>query len=157
MSKKPIKKLINKLFTTEVVKDGENYKVNFDGKGGEYGYILFRKAKKGWMSKPLSQGVYIVSDANLYQIMDTLSLYLSLEDAEINEFKREFVDASMNILDSYFLEQEGKDPHDDKDNGKEGEDDTTEGTDSISKPSSDFGHSRHDAFDETDEERAYDE
>jgi len=107
MSKKPMKKLINNLFTTNVEMDGDNYKVNFNGKGGEYGYILFRKAKKGWTSKPLSQGVYIVSDADIFQVIDTLSLYLSLGDTEISEFRKEFIDISMDILDSHFLDEEG--------------------------------------------------
>jgi hypothetical protein len=107
MSKKPMKKLINNLFTTDVEMDGDNYKVNFNGKGGEYGYILFRKAKKGWTSKPLSQGVYIVSDADIFQVIDTLSLYLSLGNTEISEFRKEFIDISMDILDSHFLDEEG--------------------------------------------------
>ena len=107
MDENPMKKLINKLFTTDVEMDGDNYKVNFNGKGGEYGYILFRKAKKGWISKPLSQGVYIVSDADIFQVIDTLSLYLSLGDTEISEFRKEFIDISMDILDSYFLEEGG--------------------------------------------------
>ena len=107
MSKKPMKKLINNLFTTNVEMDGDNYKVNFNGKGGEYGYILFRKAKKGWISKPLSQGVYIVSDADIFQVIDTLSLYLSLGDTEISEFRKEFIDISMDILDQYFLDEGG--------------------------------------------------
>jgi len=107
MSKKPMKKLINNLFTTNVEMDGDNYKVNFNGKGGEYGYILFRKAKKGWTSKPLSQGVYIVSDADIFQVIDTLSLYLSLGDTEISEFRKEFIDISMDILDQYFLDEGG--------------------------------------------------
>ena len=107
MSKKPMKKLINNLFTTNVEMDGDNYKVNFNGKGGEYGYILFRKAKKGWASKPLSQGVYIVSDADIFQVIDTLSLYLSLGDTEISEFRKEFIDISMDILDQYFLDEGG--------------------------------------------------
>ena len=107
MDENPMKKLINKLFTTDVEMDGDNYKVNFNGKGGEYGYILFRKAKKGWISKPLSQGVYIVSDADIFQVIDTLSLYLSLGDTEISEFRKEFIEISMDILDSYFLKEEG--------------------------------------------------
>jgi len=107
MDENPMKKLINKLFTTDVEMDGDNYKVNFNGKGGEYGYILFRKAKKGWISKPLSQGVYIVSDADIFQVIDTLSLYLSLGDTEISEFRKEFIEISMDILDSYFLEESG--------------------------------------------------
>jgi len=107
MDENPMKKLINKLFTTDVEMDGDNYKVNFNGKGGEYGYILFRKAKKGWISKPLSQGVYIVSDADIFQVIDTLSLYLSLGDTEISEFRKEFIDISMDILDQYFLEESG--------------------------------------------------
>ena len=107
MDKNPMKKLINKLFTTDVEMDGDNYKVNFNGKGGEYGYILFRKAKKGWISKPLSQGVYIVSDADIFQVIDTLSLYLSLGDTEISEFRKEFIDISMDILDQYFLDEGG--------------------------------------------------
>lgn len=102
-----MKKLINNLFTTDVEMDGDNYKVNFNGKGGEYGYILFRKAKKGWTSKPLSQGVYIVSDADIFQVIDTLSLYLSLGNTEISEFRKEFIDISMDILDSHFLDEEG--------------------------------------------------
>jgi len=107
MDENPMKKLINKLFTTDVEMDGDNYKVNFNGKGGEYGYILFRKAKKGWISKPLSQGVYIVSDADIFQVIDTLSLYLSLGDTEISKFRKEFIDISMDILDQYFLEESG--------------------------------------------------
>lgn len=131
MDENPMKKLINNLFTTEVVMDGDNYKVNFNGKGGEYGYILFRKAKKGWTSKPLSQGVYIVSDADIFQVIDTLSLYLSLGDTEISEFRKEFIDLSMDILDSYFLEDEGGEEIESITDTTEGNQDTQEESDSI--------------------------
>jgi len=134
MSKKPMKKLINNLFTTNVEMDGDNYKVNFNGKGGEYGYILFRKAKKGWTSKPLSQGVYIVSDADIFQVIDTLSLYLSLGDTEISEFRKEFIDISMDILDSYFLNEESTEEVEPITNEEEGEEDTEEESDSLTNP-----------------------
>ena len=132
MDKNPMKKLINKLFTTDVEMDGDNYKVNFNGKGGEYGYILFRKAKKGWISKPLSQGVYIVSDADIFQVIDTLSLYLSLGDTEISEFRKEFIDISMDILDSYFLEEESTEEVEPITQEEQGEEDTEEESDSLS-------------------------
>ena len=132
MDKNPMKKLINKLFTTDVEMDGDNYKVNFNGKGGEYGYILFRKAKKGWISKPLSQGVYIVSDADIFQVIDTLSLYLSLGDTEISEFRKEFIEISMDILDSYFLEEESTEEVEPITQEEQGEEDTEEESDSLS-------------------------
>jgi len=131
MDENPMKKLINNLFTTEVDMDGDNYKVNFNGKGGEYGYILFRKAKKGWTSKPLSQGVYIVSDADIFQVIDTLSLYLSLGDTEISKFRKEFIDISMDILDSYFLEEDGSGEVDTVTQEEESKDDTEEESDSL--------------------------
>ena len=131
MDENPMKKLINKLFTTEVEMDGDNYKVNFNGKGGEYGYILFRKAKKGWISKPLSQGVYIVSDADIFQVIDTLSLYLSLGDTEISEFRKEFIEISMDILDSYFLKEESDEEVEPITHEEEGEEDTEEESDSL--------------------------
>ena len=131
MDENPMKKLINKLFTTDVEMDGDNYKVNFNGKGGEYGYILFRKAKKGWISKPLSQGVYIVSDADIFQVIDTLSLYLSLGDKEISEFRKEFIEISMDILDSYFLKEESTEKVEPITHEEEGEKDTEEESDSL--------------------------
>lgn len=131
MDENPMKKLINKLFTTDVEMDGDNYKVNFNGKGGEYGYILFRKAKKGWISKPLSQGVYIVSDADIFQVIDTLSLYLSLGDTEISEFRKEFIEMSMDILDSYFLKEESNEEVEPITHEEEGEEDTEEESDSL--------------------------
>ena len=131
MDENPMKKLINKLFTTDVEMDGDNYKVNFNGKGGEYGYILFRKAKKGWISKPLSQGVYIVSDADIFQVIDTLSLYLSLGDTEISEFRKEFIEISMDILDSYFLKEESDEEVEPITHKEEGEEDTEEESDSL--------------------------
>ena len=131
MDENPMKKLINKLFTTDVEMDGDNYKVNFNGKGGEYGYILFRKAKKGWISKPLSQGVYIVSDADIFQVIDTLSLYLSLGDTEISEFRKEFIEMSMDILDSYFLKEESDEEVEPITHEEEGEEDTEEESDSL--------------------------
>jgi len=133
MSKKPMKKLINNLFTTNVEMDGDNYKVNFNGKGGEYGYILFRKAKKGWTSKPLSQGVYIVSDADIFQVIDTLSLYLSLGDTEISEFRKEFIDISMDILDSHFLDEEGTEEVEPITDSTDGDHNPQEESDSISE------------------------
>ena len=133
MDENPMKKLINNLFTTDVEMDGDNYKVNFNGKGGEYGYILFRKAKKGWISKPLSQGVYIVSDADIFQVIDTLSLYLSLGDTEISEFRKEFIEMSMDILDSYFLKEESDEKVEPITDTTEGNQDTQEESDSISE------------------------
>ena len=133
MDENPMKNLINKLFTTDVEMDGDNYKVNFNGKGGEYGYILFRKAKKGWISKPLSQDVYIVSDADIFQVIDTLSLYLSLGDTEISEFRKEFIEMSMDILDSYFLKEESAEEVEPITDTTESNQDTEEESDSISE------------------------
>lgn len=96
-----IKEVIEKNFKTLVTEIDDNYQVTFKGIGGQEGYIVFKPAKRGWSTKPISQNTYLVGDAEMYQVIDTLKLYMSLNDKDITEVKRVFTNMSMNILDEW--------------------------------------------------------
>ena len=94
--------LIKKLFNTTVEEIKDGYKVIFEGKGGHGGYILYKRAKIGWTNKPVSQNTYLIGDANIYQILDMLKKYLTLEENEITKVKQIFSNVSLQILEEYF-------------------------------------------------------
>jgi hypothetical protein len=96
-----IKEVIEKNFKTFVTEIDDNYQVTFKGIGGQEGYIVFRPAKRGWSTKPISQNTYLVGDAEMYQVVDTLKLYMSLDEKDITEVKRVFTNMSMDILDEW--------------------------------------------------------
>jgi|TARA_R110000822_G_scaffold180860_3_gene320562 hypothetical protein len=96
-----IKEIIEKNFKTIVNKIDDNYQVTFEGVGGQEGYVIFRPAKKGWSSKPLSQNTYLVGDAEMYQVVDTLKLYMSLTEQDVTMVKKVFTDISLNVLQEY--------------------------------------------------------
>jgi len=96
-----IKEVIEKNFKTFVTEIDDNYQVTFQGIGGQEGYIVFRPAKRGWSTKPVSQNTYLVGDAEMYQVIDTLKLYMSLDEKDITEVKRVFTNMSMDILDEW--------------------------------------------------------
>ena len=50
-----IKEIIEKNFKTFVTEIDGNYQVTFQGIGGQEGYVIFREAKRGWSTKPISQ------------------------------------------------------------------------------------------------------
>jgi hypothetical protein len=96
-----IKEVIEKNFKTFVTEIEDNYQVTFQGIGGQEGYIVFRPAKRGWSTKPISQNTYLVGDAEMYQVVDTLKLYMSLDEKDITEVKKVFTNMSMDILDEW--------------------------------------------------------
>ena len=85
-----IREFLDKNFKTIVTEIEGNYQVTFQGVGGQEGYIVFRKAKIGWNTKPISQNTYLVGDADMYQVIDTLKLYMGLDETHITEVKNEF-------------------------------------------------------------------
>lgn len=96
-----IKGIIEKNFKTFVTKIDDNYQVTFKGIGGQEGYIVFKPAKRGWSTKPISQNTYLVGDAEMYQVIDTLKLYMSLDEKDVTEVKKIFTNMSMDILDEW--------------------------------------------------------
>jgi hypothetical protein len=96
-----IKEIIEKNFKTFVTEIDDNYQVTFKGIGGQEGYIVFRPAKRGWSTKPISQNTYLVGDAEMYQVIDTLKLYMSLDEKDVTEVKKIFTNMSMDILDEW--------------------------------------------------------
>lgn len=101
--------LIRKLFSTTVEKIEDGYKVIFEGKGGHEGYILYKRAKRGWSNKPVSQNTYLIGDANIYQVLDMLKKYLTLEENEITKVKQIFSNISLQILEEYLSKDEDND------------------------------------------------
>ena len=100
-----IREFLDKNFKTKVTEIEENYQVTFEGVGGQEGYVVFKKAKTGWNTKPISQNTYLVGDADMYQIVDMLKLYMSLNETHINEVKREFQKISIEKLENYLNEK----------------------------------------------------
>ena len=96
-----IREFLDKNFKTIVTEIEGNYQVTFQGVGGQEGYIVFRKAKIGWNTKPISQNTYLVGDADMYQVIDTLKLYMGLDETHITEVKNEFQKISIEKLEEY--------------------------------------------------------
>lgn len=96
-----IKEIIEKNFKTFVTEIDGNYQVNFQGIGGQEGYVVFREAKRGWSKKPISQNTYLIGDAELYQVIDTLKMYMSLNEKDLTKVRQVFSNMSMEILENY--------------------------------------------------------
>ena len=96
-----IREFLDKNFKTIVTEIEGNYQVTFQGVGGQEGYVTFRRAKIGWNTKPISQNTYLVGDADMYQIVDTLKLYMGLDESHITEVKNEFQKISIEKLEKY--------------------------------------------------------
>ncbi len=99
-----IREFLNKNFKTTVTEIEGNYQVTFQGVGGQEGYVVFRRAKVGWNTKPISQNTYLVGDADMYQVIDTLKLYMGLDENHITEVKNEFQKISIEKLENYLNE-----------------------------------------------------
>ena len=98
-----IREFLDKNFKTIVTEIEGNYQVTFQGVGGQEGYVIFRRAKVGWSTKPISQNTYLVGDADMYQIVDTLKLYMGLDESHITEVKNEFQKISIEKLEEYLI------------------------------------------------------
>ena len=96
-----IKEVIEKNFKTFVTEIEDNYQVTFQGIGGQEGYIVFRPAKRGWSTKPISQNTYLIGDAEMYQVIDTLKMYMSLDEKDLTKVRQVFSSMSMEILENY--------------------------------------------------------
>ena len=96
-----IREFLDKNFKTIVTEIEGNFQVTFQGVGGQEGYVVFRRAKVGWNTKPISQNTYLVGDADMYQVIDTLKLYMGLDENHITEVKNEFQKISIERLEQY--------------------------------------------------------
>ena len=96
-----IKEIIEKNFKTFVTEIDGNYQVTFQGIGGQEGYVIFREAKRGWSTKPISQNTYLIGDAEMYQVIDTLKMYMSLDEKDLTKVRQVFSSMSMEILENY--------------------------------------------------------
>lgn len=101
-----IKEIIDKNFKTIVEEYDGGYKVSFIGVGSQRGYLSFIKAKTGWKNKPISQNMYIINDGEMYDIIDMLEKYISLEKEELNEVKRHFTNIGIEKLTEWLEGQE---------------------------------------------------
>jgi hypothetical protein len=101
-----IKEIIDRNFKTIVEEYDGGYKVNFIGVASQRGHLSFVKAKTGWKNKPISQNMYIVNDGEMYQILDTLEMYMSLEKEELNEVKKHFTNIGIEKLMEWLEQQE---------------------------------------------------
>jgi len=95
-----IREIVEKNFKKTLTQvDEKNYKVTFEGIGGETGYVHFKEAKNGWNNKPISQNVYLISDADLFQIINFLQKYMSLDESKLEEVRKAFIDISFELFD----------------------------------------------------------
>ena len=117
-----IREFLDKNFKTIVTEIEGNYQVTFQGVGGQEGYIVFRRAKVGWNTKPISQNTYLVGDADMYQVVDTLKLYMGLDENHITEVKNEFQKISIEKLEEYLSTTTSKEEIQNKDTEEEPDD-----------------------------------
>ncbi len=117
-----IREFLDKNFKTIVTEIEGNYQVTFQGVGGQEGYIVFRRAKVGWNTKPISQNTYLVGDADMYQVVDTLKLYMGLNENHITEVKNEFQKISIEKLEEYLTTTTSKEKVQNKDTDNEPDD-----------------------------------
>ena len=120
-----IREFLDKNFKTIVTEIEGNYQVTFQGVGGQEGYIVFRKAKIGWNTKPISQNTYLVGDADMYQVIDTLKLYMGLDETHITEVKNEFQKISIEKLEEYITTTTSKEEIQNEESDDESDDFTS--------------------------------
>lgn len=120
-----IREFLDKNFKTIVTEIEGNYQVTFQGVGGQEGYVTFRRAKVGWNRKPISQNTYLVGDADMYQIVDTLKLYMGLNESHITEVKNEFQKISIEKLEEYLTTPTSEEEVEEKDTDEETDNLTT--------------------------------
>jgi hypothetical protein len=120
-----IREFLDKNFKTIVTEIEGNYQVTFQGVGGQEGYIVFRKAKIGWNTKPISQNTYLVGDADMYQVIDTLKLYMGLDETHITEVKNEFQKISIEKLEEYLTTTTSKEEIQNEESDDESDDFTS--------------------------------
>lgn len=120
-----IREFLDKNFKTIVTEIEGNYQVTFQGVGGQEGYIVFRKAKIGWNTKPISQNTYLVGDADMYQVIDTLKLYMGLDETHITEVKNEFQKISIEKLEEYLTTTTSKEEIQNEESDNESDDFTS--------------------------------
>ena len=114
-----IREFLDKNFKTYVTEIEGNYQVTFQGVGGQEGYVTFRRAKVGWNTKPISQNTYLIGDADMYQIIDTLKLYMGLDESHITNVKNEFQKISIETLEEYLATSTSEEEVKDKDTEEE--------------------------------------
>ena len=120
-----IREFLDKNFKTIVTEIEGNYQVTFQGVGGQEGYIVFRKAKIGWNTKPISQNTYLVGDADMYQVIDTLKLYMGLDETHITEVKNEFQKINFEKLEEYLTTTTSKEEIQNEESDDESDDFTS--------------------------------
>ena len=95
-----IKQYIPRLFwLRKNVIDENTIEIIWDNReANKVGNVIFKKAKKKWNNKPLNNSSYVISDANLFGVLDLLHKYIDFNENEYFEIRKILEFNSRNIL-----------------------------------------------------------
>ena len=95
-----IKSYIPRLFwLRKNVIDDDTIEVIWDNReANKVGSVIFKKAKNKWNSKPIMNSSYVISDADLFTVIDTLHRYVNFNENEYSEIRKILELNSRNVL-----------------------------------------------------------
>jgi hypothetical protein len=95
-----IKNILPRLFWLRKEKiDGDTINVIWDNReANQIGKVMFKKAKNKWNTKPLMTSSYIITDADLFGVIDLLHKHVNFDEREYSEIKKILETMSKNIL-----------------------------------------------------------
>ena len=95
-----VNEYISKLFwLRKNVIDDETIEVIWDNREeNKVGSVIFKKAKNKWNSKPIMNSSYVISDADLFTVLDTLHRYVNFNENEYSEIRKILELNSRNVL-----------------------------------------------------------
>lgn len=95
-----INKYISRLFwLRKNVIDDETIEVVWDDREtNKVGGVVFKKAKNIWNNKPIINSSYVISDADLFKVLDILHRYVDFNENEYSEIRKILELNSKNAL-----------------------------------------------------------
>jgi len=95
-----IKNILPRLFWLREEKiDDDNIVVIWDDRNAEsVGKVMFKKAKNKWNTKPLMTSSYIITDADLFGVIDLLYKHVNFDEREYSEIRKFLETMSKNAL-----------------------------------------------------------
>lgn len=95
-----IKSYIPRLFwLRKNVIDDDTIEVIWDNReANKVGSVIFKKAKNKWNNKPIINSSYVISDADLFGVLDILHKHVNFNENEYSEIRKILELNSKNVL-----------------------------------------------------------
>lgn len=84
-----IREFINSFFLTTIKPVEYGFRCSFITEEGEEGYVIMKKGKHTWNTKPVMNSPYIITETNMIGVIQIISSKFDIDESHYEDIKNE--------------------------------------------------------------------